>query len=135
MKNGRIRSNQITASSSWDRNHGPGNARLHWHKSRARVGAWSARHNNHYQFLQVYFKRPTRVVKIATQGRQDARQWVTKYFVTYSQDGANFAEYKENSNRKVRWVACMILHLLLIIGSTEEAELILKCMRIFYIRS
>ncbi|CAH3022884.1 unnamed protein product [Porites evermanni] len=100
MKNGRIRSNQITASSSWDRNHGPGNARLHWRKSRARVGAWSTRHNNHYQFLQVYFKRPTRVVKIATQGRQDARQWVTKYFVAYSQDGANFAEYKENSNRK-----------------------------------
>ena len=108
MKNGRIRSNQITASSSWDRNHGPGNARLHWRKSRSRVGSWSARHNNHYQFLQVYFKHPTRVVKIATQGRQDTRQWVTKYFVTYSQDGANFAEYKENSNRKVRWVACMI---------------------------
>ena len=122
MKNGRIHSNQITASSSWDRNHGPGNARLHWRKSRARVGAWSARHNNHYQFLQVYFKRPARVVKIATQGRQDARQWVTKYFVAYSQDGANFAEYKENSNRKVRWVACMILHLVLTIGSTEGAD-------------
>ena len=61
-------------------------------------------------------------MKIATQGRQDARQWVTKYFVTYSQDGANFAEYKENSNRKVRWLAFMILHLISIIGSTEEAE-------------
>ena len=83
----------------------------------------------------MYFKRPTRVVKIATQGRQDARQWVTKYFVTYSQDGANFAEYKENSYRKVRWVACMILPLVLIIGSTEEAELIVKCMLIFYTRS
>ena len=57
-------------------------------------------------------------MKIATQGRQDARQWVTKYFVAYSQDGANFAEYKENSNRKVRLVACIIS----IIGSTEEAD-------------
>ena len=43
-----------------------------------------------------------RVVKIATMGRQDYAQWVTQYFVTYSQDGASFAEYKENSNRKVR---------------------------------
>ena len=102
MKNGRIRANQITASSMWDRNHGPGNARLYWRRSRARTGAWSARHNNHYQWLQVDFKRSMRVVKIAIQGRQDARQWVTNFFVKYSQDGANFAEYKENSNRKVR---------------------------------
>ena len=101
MKNGHIRSNQITASSSWDGNHGPNNARLYWRRSRARIGAWSARHNNYYQWLQVNFKRPTRVVKISTQGRQDARQWVTRYYVTYSQDGAHFAEYKENSNRKV----------------------------------
>ena len=61
-------------------------------------------------------------MKIATQGRQDARQWVTKFFVAYSQDGANFAEYKENSNRKVRWVACMILHLVSIIGRAEDAD-------------
>ena len=103
MRNGHIRSNQITASSSWDRNHGPSNARLYWRKSRARAGAWSARHNNYYQWLLVDFKRPTRVVKVATQGRQDARQWVTRYYVTFSQDGAHFAEYKENSNRKVHY--------------------------------
>ena len=101
MKNGRIHANQITASSMWDRNHGPGNARLHWRRTRARTGAWSARHNNHYQWLLVDFKRPMRVVKIAIQGRQDARQWVTRFFVAYSQDCAHFAEYKENSNRKV----------------------------------
>lgn len=102
MKNGRVRANQITASSMWDRNHGPSNARLYWRRSRARTGAWSARHNNHYQWLQVDFKRSMRIVKIAIQGRQDARQWVKRFFVKYSQDGANFAEYKENSNRKVR---------------------------------
>ena len=106
MKNGRIHANQITASSMWDRNHGPGNARLHWHRTRARFGAWSARHNNHYQWLLVDFKRPTRVVKIAIQGRQDARQWVTRFFVAYSQDYAQFAEYKENSNRKV----CILIY-------------------------
>ena len=41
------------------------------------------------------------MVKIATQGRQDYRQWVTQYYLSYGQDGAHFAEFKINSNRKV----------------------------------
>ena len=41
------------------------------------------------------------MVKIATQGRQDYRQWVTQYYLSYSQDGAHFPEFKINSNRKV----------------------------------
>ena len=101
MQNGRIRSTQITASSSWDRNHGPNNGRLHLRRVGARMGAWCARHNNRLQWYQVNFGRPTRVVKFATQGRQDARQWVTQYYVMFSQDGVHYAEYKENSNRKV----------------------------------
>lgn len=101
MKNGGIRSYQITASSSLNRNHGPNNARLHWQKSRARVGAWTTLYNNYYQWLQVNFKVPTRVIKISTQGRSDARQWVTKYYVEFSSDGYDYAEYKEGSSRKV----------------------------------
>ncbi|XP_020631503.1 uncharacterized protein LOC110068467 [Orbicella faveolata] len=100
MQNGRIRAAQITASSSWDRNHAPNNGRLHLHRVGARMGAWCARHNNRLQWFQVNFGRPTRVVKFATQGRHDARQWVTQYYLTFSQDGAHYAEYKENSNRK-----------------------------------
>ena len=102
MQNGRIRHTQLSASSSWDVNHGPRNGRLHFHRTGSRMGAWCARHNNRYQWYQVDFGRAMRVVKIATMGRQDYAQWVTQYFVTYSQDGASFAEYKENSNRKVR---------------------------------
>lgn len=101
MKNGRIRPAQLSASSSWDRNHGANNGRLHLRRIGARVGAWCARHNNRLQWYQVNFGRPTRVVKFSTQGRQDARQWVTQYYLTFSQDGIQFAEYKENSNRKV----------------------------------
>ena len=101
MKNGRIRKNQLTASSSWDKNHGPNNGRLHLRRVGAQMGAWCARHNNRLQWYQVNFGRPTRVVKFATQGRQDARQWVTQYYLTFSQDGVHYAEYKENSNRKV----------------------------------
>lgn len=112
MQNGRIRLTQLSASSSWDVNHGPRNGRLHFRRTGSRMGAWCARRNDRYQFYQVDFGRAMRVVKIATQGRQDAAQWVTQYFVTYSQDGASFAEYKENSNRKVEFP--MIPHWLLI---------------------
>ena len=101
MQNGRIRLTQLSASSSWDANHGPRNGRLNFRRTGSRMGAWCARRNDRYQYYQVDFRRAMRVVKIATQGRQDAAQWVTQYFVTYSQDGNSFAEYKENSNRKV----------------------------------
>ena len=30
---------------------------------------------------------------VATQGRSDYNQWVTKYLLSYSLDGANFATY------------------------------------------
>ena len=102
MQNGRIRATQITASSSWDKNHSPNNGRLFFRRTGSRMGAWCARHNNRYQWLSVDFGRTMRVVKIATQGRQDYRQWVTQYYLSYSQDNVYFAEYKQNSARKVR---------------------------------
>ena len=101
LQNGRIRSSQLSASSSWDRNHGPNNGRLYFHQ-RGKSGAWCARHNNRLQWYQVNFGRATRVVKVATQGRKDYRQWVTQYYLSFSEDGIHFAEYKQNSNRKVR---------------------------------
>lgn len=100
LQNGRIRSSQLSASSSWDRNHGPNNGRLYFHQ-RGKSGAWCSRHNNRLQWYQVNFGRATRVVKVATQGRKDFRQWVTQYYLSFSQDGIHFAEYKQNSNRKV----------------------------------
>ena len=113
MQTGSIRANQITATSSWDRNHAPNNGRLNLRRVGARMGAWCARQNNRYQFLQVDLKRPTRLTKIATQGRQDVRQWVTRYYLTYSQDGVNFADFKENSNRKVMEAFLSLLIVLL----------------------
>ena len=101
MQNGRIRLSQLSASSSWDVNHAPRNGRLHFRRAGSRMGAWCTRRNDRYQWYQVDFGRAMRVVKIATQGRQDSAQWVTQYFVTYGQDGCTFTEYKENSNRKV----------------------------------
>ena len=101
MQNGRLRTSQITASSSWDKNHSPNNGRLHFKRAGSRMGAWCTRHNNRYQWLSVDFGRTMRVTKIATQGRQDAAQWVTQYYLSYSQDYVFFAEYKLNSARRV----------------------------------
>ena len=109
MQNGRIKPHQLSASSSWDKNHGPSNGRLQFRRRGSLAGAWCARHNTRYQWLQVYFGRAMRVVKIATQGRQDYRQWVTQYYLSYSQDGAHFAEFKINSNRKVSDIVLLVI--------------------------
>ena len=63
-----------------------------------------------------------RVVKIATQGRQDYRQWVTQYYLSYSQDGAHFAEFKINSNRKVSDLSFRQV-LVLRFGSARKKEI------------
>ena len=47
-----------------------------------------------------------KVTGIATQGRQDADQWVTAYYIYYSSDGVYFAKVKYwwNYSVKVREV-------------------------------
>lgn len=65
------------------------------------IGAWSARVNNRYQWIEVTFKIPKKIVAIATQGRQDANQWVTRYWCTYSMDRAHYAYYKQLGVTKV----------------------------------
>ena len=103
MKNGRIPSRAITVSSKWDRYHGGNRARLQISRRGRYIGAWSAKHNNPYQWIKVDFSRPVKVLAVATQGRQDLSQWVTRYYLSYSFDGINFVDYlcrkvrKENS--------------------------------------
>ena len=101
MQNRRIRNVRITASSQWNNYHGPYLARLHGKKHSRYIGAWSAAANNRYQWLQVNFGRPAKIVRIATQGRQDVNQWVTQYYVSFSMDGMHFAEFKNRNTRKV----------------------------------
>ncbi|EDO48091.1 predicted protein, partial [Nematostella vectensis] len=84
----------ITASSSFDRNHGTDRARLNTVKQGSKRGAWSAKRNNRRQWLQVDLGRRTVVTKILTQGRQDLRQWVKTYYVLYSNDGRRFRKYR-----------------------------------------
>ena len=65
------------------------------------MGAWSARHNNRYQWLQLDFGGWTKIIRLSTQGRQDTDQWVTQYYVRHSLDGIRFVDYQERNTRKV----------------------------------
>lgn len=103
MENRRIRNQQISASSEWDANHGARLARLNQKRTGRTMGAWSARVNNAYQFLQIDLRVPMKVTSVATQGRSDANQWVTKYMLSFSLDGAHFAVYWSQGRP---WVCC-----------------------------
>jgi hypothetical protein len=75
MKDGSIEDNQITASSEWDSNHGPNNARLDRPAGGGRTGAWSAKTNDINQWIQVDFGKLRSVSGIVSQGRSDRDQF------------------------------------------------------------
>ena len=91
----------ITASSSWDKYHGPWRARLHQRVTGRYRGGWSARKNNRRQFIQYDLRRPSDVIKVLTQGRYDYKQWVTSFFISYSQDKYRWIRYKKYGRVKV----------------------------------
>jgi hypothetical protein len=49
--------------------------------------AWSAQHNNHHQWYQMDLGGVKDVAGVATLGRHDYSQWVTRYKVQYSSNG------------------------------------------------
>jgi len=102
LENGQVPDAAFSASSIAGASHAPARARLNIHADKKGSGAWSAKTNDDKQWLQIDFGELVRVTKVATQGRQDSNQWVTKFSLSYSMDGMHWAEYKENS---VTWVS------------------------------
>jgi len=94
--------NAFRASSKWDKNHGPSRARLNTVKQGLKTGAWSAKHNNRAQWIQVDLGRRTTITQILTQGRQDYNQWVKTYTVSYSNNGRRFTSYRARGRVRVR---------------------------------
>ncbi len=95
MKNGAIFDGQITASSQYDANYAVIQGRLDFREIPKRAGSWSAARNDLHQWLQIDLgNQYTKVTGVATQGRSDYPQWVTKYKLQYSNDGANFQYYR-----------------------------------------
>ena len=109
MENGAISDSQISASSQGNDNNGPQRARLNRKQEGKKMGAWCSLKNDIYQWLQVDLGTYTTVTRIATQGRNEWYQWVTKYRLQYSEDGVNFHLYKAlgQDSAKVRPVSLL----------------------------
>lgn len=94
MENGVISDRQITASSQLSANHAAIQCRLNFKATGNKVGSWAAGSNDSSPWLQVDLgSEPTKVTRVATQGRDGTSQWVTKYKLQFSNDGVNFLYY------------------------------------------
>ena len=80
----------VSSNCKWDGNYGATNARLNKPNGGGKFGAWSAKENNINQWLQVTFPNEVKVTAVGIQGRYDKNQWVTKFKVAYSNNGADF---------------------------------------------
>ena len=58
------------------------------------AGVWAALESNQDQWIQADLLTTHRIESVTTQGRPDNnyRQWVTSYYVSYSQDGTNWTD-------------------------------------------
>ena len=106
MEDGRIKDDQITASSEHNHAHGPTNARLNRPAQSGTTGAWSSKTNDQNQWIQADLLLHQRVVGVILQGRADNyNQYVTKYKVAYSRDGVTWQNVQDaQGNDKVSQV-------------------------------
>ena len=96
MENGEISDRQITASSQLNARHAATQGRLNLKATGNKAESWSALGNDLSQWLQVDLVSPyTKVTRVATQGRKDSPQWVTKYKLQFSNDGVRFHYYTD----------------------------------------
>ena len=102
MEDNGIADGQIRASSSWDGNTVASRGRLSIKASGRMRGSWTASAKNSHQWLQIDLGANDNIItRVATQGRQDADQWVTSYKLQYGNDGFNFQYYKDQGEDKV----------------------------------
>jgi len=107
MESGLTSDSQISASSEHD---AAIQGRLNFQETSSKEGAWAAATNDVNQWLQVDLgKHFTKVTRVATQRRnyssqwhENHSQWVTKYKLQYSDDGANFHYYREQGQNTAK---------------------------------
>ena len=84
MENGVILDSQITASSEYSSNYAAHQGRLHFKVGGRKSGGWLSSSTNSYQWFDIDLVHPNTIVTaLATQGRNDANQWVKKYRMQY----------------------------------------------------
>ena len=94
LEDRRIPDSALSASSRWDEYHGPHRGRLNTQRQGRYRGAWASRVNNRKQWIQIDIGTRAALYGIATQGRQDAGQWVKAYKVMYSRSGVRWTWYQ-----------------------------------------
>lgn len=100
MKSGEIANAQINASSELDRIHAAILGRLESRVVGDKKGSWVAPPEDLSPWLQIdLLRQDTKITLIATQGRYDAAQWVTKYSLLYSNNTSDFICYKEQGQQ------------------------------------
>ena len=105
MKSGAISNAQISSSSRVNANHGAMLGRLHSKLVGSKKGAWVAPQSEANPWLQIdLLSQNTRITLVATQGRYDFSQWVTKYSLLYSNDTSDFLYYKDQGQQNANKV-------------------------------
>ncbi|KAL5021273.1 hypothetical protein ScPMuIL_000428 [Solemya velum] len=98
-----VPNDKMTASSYYDNHSKPHRARLStMNVPGGQHGAWSAKNNNQWQWIQADFGVPKKVTAVVTKGRHGVsasgtRQWVTSYKVLYSNDGLVWEQVKNDN--------------------------------------
>jgi len=105
MENYKITAAQISASSQYNSYHSPNQGRLHFKLNGNYKGAWSSKAKNLNQWFQIDLGIETDVTYVATQGRNQVNQWVTKYKLLYGNDGNSFQVFRQQGEivDKVGW--------------------------------
>ena len=112
MQNGEIPGSAVTASTYYNGNYIASNGRLWFSVINSNFYGWLSSPLDINQYLQVTFKKWTKVTGIASQGRGDAGQWVKSYSVLYSYDGVFFRPYKQSGRTAVSvnvFLCCILL--------------------------
>eukprot|EP00927_Polykrikos_kofoidii_P022708 TRINITY_DN21122_c0_g1_i1.p1 TRINITY_DN21122_c0_g1~~TRINITY_DN21122_c0_g1_i1.p1 ORF type:complete len:977 (-),score=142.22 TRINITY_DN21122_c0_g1_i1:174-2888(-) len=85
----------ITASSYFARSPGYGLGQMWRSRLDSEEASWCAGINDCKQWIQWDFGSPRLVSKLLTKGRYDAPQWITRYDLSYSQDGEDWTHLLE----------------------------------------
>ena len=112
MESGAIADEQISASTEFDLSHAAKYGRLHLKRKPGNVGSWSSFILDTNQWLQIDLANAcTSVSRVATQGRNDYNQFVTKYQLQYSDDGVTFHYYSEQGQGQAKVILPSLLQL------------------------
>ena len=92
----------MTASSQYDSTTAPSGGRLNYQTQYddqgvtvTQIGGWAAAKLDQTQWLQVKFSQVFQITAVATQGQEDAANWVTSYKLQYSIDGSGWTDYSK----------------------------------------